>query len=130
MQVQSQELKLLSEVGLMACVRGDIPAALAIFEAIGHERPQSPMAYIGSAVALLQQGQLQEAIDCLEKGAGQVGPQDQCELHAFLGLTYLLDKRYAQAEKALALAGSVPLGGTLRRAIDGLKLQDGGMPCS
>ncbi len=120
MQVQAQELRLLSELGTIAAQQRDLPGALEIFAAIGQERPQAPVAYSGPALAHLYAGQLAEAIRCLDEGVQRVRPEDQPALHALQGAIWLMTQRREDCERALALAGDLPLARSVRRELDAL----------
>lgn len=115
MQLDSEELRLLAQVGLMAARRSDPAAALAIFDAIEQERPEAPIAFIGPAIVHLQAQRYAEAIRCLERGLERVPAGDRAELNAFLAMACRLDGRHDQCERALGMAQGVPLASALQR---------------
>ncbi len=115
MQLTPDEIRLLAQVGLMAASRSDLESATKVFAAVEQERPKASIAFVGSAIAHLQVGDLQGSIHCLERGLTRVDAAERSELYAFLALAYRLGGLHDHSEKALKSAGSVPLAQGLRR---------------
>ena len=119
MQLHSEELRLLAQLGLMAAGQRDESAAIAIFSLIELARPQAAYTFIGPAMNHLYAGRCIDAIRCLERGLEMVAAEDRPELHALLAVACRFDMRHGQCERALAQAGDVPIAQALRREIAG-----------
>lgn len=115
MEITSEELQLLAQVGLIATRRHDSAAVTAIFSCIEQARPTSPIAFIGPALGHLWQGRGSEAIACLERGLARVEEGDRCVMQAFIAMACHAYGRSAQCDRALGLAGEEPIAVALRR---------------
>ena len=104
--LQSEEIRLLTEVGFLAGARGDLRAACVIFDALELCRPQASFPYIGLSMALLNAGAKDEAVRVLDRGLAMVQNADAAEVQAFRGLALRLAGRGAASERAIAAAGN------------------------
>ena len=111
---ESNDIRLLAEVGFLAAARGDIRNAEAIFRGLERVRPAANFPYVGLAAALMNGGRLDEAVQVLDRGLTSVGPQDQAELQAFRALVLQLGGRTSESRRALVLAGDLPLARAMR----------------
>lgn len=68
MEVTSDTAKLLLEIGLMAAWRGDTIDARTILEGLQPSRPESPYPNVGLAVAYMNEGRFELAVQVLEDG--------------------------------------------------------------
>ena len=98
--VTSEQVRLLTEVGMVAAGRGFPRQAREIFEGLRILRPERPFPYVGLAVASLNAGDANEAVRILEREGLAACPGDP-ELRAFLGLALQLAQRRAEGERVL-----------------------------
>lgn len=112
--IDSTDIRLLAEVGFLAAARGDIRNAQAIFLALERLRPAASFPYVGMAAALMNAGKPDEAVQVLDRGLRAAGPQEQEELQAFRGLALHLAGRASESQRALQLAGDLPLARVMR----------------
>lgn len=117
--ITPEQVRTLTEVGMMAAGHGYTAEATAIFESLRVLRPQRPFAYVGLAVTSLNSGKPEEAVRVLER-EGLVACPGDGEIRAFLGLALRLAQRPAEAQRVLeALLAEQPEadGARLARAL-------------
>lgn len=101
--LQSDEVKLLVQVGFLASGYADVPRAENIFHALMLFRPKKAVAYIGVATALMNAGAAGEAARRLE--AIRLPNQEEEDLiRTFHGLALRLDGRQSESVKMLRTA--------------------------
>lgn len=129
--LDSDEIRLLTEVGFVAAGAAQVGRAEEIFSALAHLRPQRAFPYIGWAVAHLNAGQAQEAVNVLDraKAAGRLGPDsaELVEIETFRGLALQMASRTAESRRALEWAAAREESsstGRLARRLLGLELVD------
>jgi predicted Zn-dependent protease len=97
--LNSDDLRLLAEIGFMGAQSGQAPAARALFEALAVLRPQSTLPHIGLAQAAMGANKNAEGVrilrEALTKHPGDV------ELMAFLGLALHAAGESAEARKTM-----------------------------
>lgn len=97
MEISSELLKKLSQIGYMACMKGYVKEGGIIMDGVNGVRPDHPPILIGVAIARITAAQYQEAVDILKL---KVLNQDPSNLTAkcFLGIALfeLGDKKQAQ----------------------------------
>ncbi|HTH80749.1 MAG TPA: tetratricopeptide repeat protein [Ramlibacter sp.] len=97
--LDSDDLRILAEIGFMGAQSGQAPAARALFEALAVLRPLSTLPHIGLAQAAMGANKNQEGVrilrEALKKHPGDV------ELTAFLGLALHASGEAAQARKMM-----------------------------
>ncbi|MCD0457878.1 tetratricopeptide repeat protein [Roseiconus lacunae] len=67
MQLTTEQVRLLFEVGIMAAWQGDTTEARAIMDGIQAARPDSTAPIIGIAISLMNEGDLVQAANVLEQ---------------------------------------------------------------
>ncbi len=113
----SDDVQLLTQVGFLAAGRGDVAAALRIFEALALLRPDRSFAFVGLTIALLNAGRASEAVQRLDTVHLPGGPESDM-LEAFKGLalqfaerrgesTYVLRRVAGRARQAGASEGAL-----------------------
>lgn len=107
--LDSDEIKLLTEVGFLSASRGDVSRSERIFGALIQVRPQRAFAYIGLAVAYMNARRNDDAVLLLERARNLVTHVELGELNAILGLALQLAARRAESVRALEAAGSTGL---------------------
>ena len=115
----SDDIRLLTEIGFLAAGRGDLARAEAIFGALLALRPAKATGHVGIAMALLNRGRFADAAQRLDAVVLPPG-EDRDLVRAIQGLALQLDRRQAEATRLLrALAGQTapPQGQT-----DGMRL--------
>ena len=110
----STDIRLLTEVGFLAAARGDTRRADVIFRALERVRPAASFPYVGMAAALMNVGRYDEAAGELGRGLMVEGLQDPQELQAFRALALQLAGRTSESQRALHLAGDMPLAQAMR----------------
>ncbi len=97
MEINSELLKKLSQVGYMACMKGYTKEGEIIMEGVNGARPDQAPVLIGVAIARITSAKYQEAVDILE---GNILSRDPNNLTAkcFLGIALfeLGQKKQAQ----------------------------------
>lgn len=107
--MQPDDIRLLAAVGFVAAGRGDVARARRIFAALVRLRPQRSFAHIGWAMACLNAGRPQEALDVLSAAVEVNDPQERHELDAYRGLALQLAGHSAQSLQVLQGAGDSSL---------------------
>jgi Flp pilus assembly protein TadD len=114
--VTPEQVRTLTEIGMMAAGYGYTAEAITIFESLRVLRPQRPFAYVGLAVASLNSGKPEEAVRVLEREGLAACPGDG-DIRAFLGLALQLAQRPSDARRVLeALLAEQPEGEAARMA--------------
>lgn len=109
MQIEPEELRVLTQIGFIAAAQARVAQAEAIFAAVEMERPANAAAYVGLAMAYLVNGRVNDALLAIDRGLRAEGQADVAELHAFRGLALQLAGRTTESAKALRQAGAQPL---------------------
>ncbi|MHA3904750.1 hypothetical protein ACTPOE_14625 [Castellaniella sp. WN] len=118
--LEAADAHFLTEVGMLAASRGDVPHADAIFNALRRARPDRAYPLVGLAVARLNAGRAAEAARLFED-ADFVDPEERALARAWRGLALQLSGRVAESRRALADAAALPgEGGLLARRMLGL----------
>ena len=113
LSLDSNEIRLLTEIGFLAAGRGDVARAERIFGALQLLRPQRAFAPIGLAMAYMNAGRHDEAAGVLARAAEQVEAAEQAELDVFRGLALQLAGRSSESVRALKSAGKNHLAHTM-----------------
>lgn len=98
--LQSDEVRLLTEVGFVAAGIGALAHAESIFGALKLIRPHRAFPFVGQAVALLNRGQAEAAVTLLESARGE-NQDEQAMLDAWRGFALAQAGRAAQSEALL-----------------------------
>ena len=96
----SAQVRTLTEIGMIAAGRGLPAEAQAIFESLRVLRPRRAFPYIGLALARLNAGRPEEAVELLERDGLGACPGDP-DLRAFLGLALKLAQRPAESRRVI-----------------------------
>ena len=99
-ELSPEQIRLLTEIGMMAAQQGLPAKAEAIFQALRILRPQQPGSYVGLAMVRMNSGLNDEAIRVLERDGLAACPDDP-DIRVFLGLALRLAKRAAESERML-----------------------------
>lgn len=99
----------MTEIGLLAAGRGDVPRSEVIFGALQRLRADRGFAWVGLALCYLNAGRADDGARLLERHADFVVPEDRPEMHAFRALALQLAGRHSESRRALAAAGNHPL---------------------
>jgi len=111
-----EQVRTLTEIGMMAAGHGYTAEATAIFESLRVLRPNRPFAYVGLAVTSMNSGKPDEAVRVLESEGLAACPGDG-DIRAFLGLALTLSQRSAEARRVLeALLAEQPEAESARMA--------------
>ena len=117
--LEADDARFLTEIGMLAAGRGDVPHADAIFEALRRLRPQRAYPLVGLAVARLNAGQAEEAVRLLESVV-LTDPEEHAVVRAWCGLALQLAGRSTESRKVLNEAAALPGdGGVLARQMLG-----------
>jgi len=96
----SQDVRLLTEIGFLAAVKGDVMRAEKIFSALLLFRPGKAFAHVGLAVALMNAGRAGDAVAHLTAATPDPG-EDAEMVQTMLGLALQLDGRSHQSQQVL-----------------------------
>lgn len=107
--LQPEDIRLLTEVGLLAAARADRKAATAIFSALERLRPGRAFPYAGQAMAQMNARQYDAAALTLQRGQQQVQGDDLADLRALRAVALRLAGRAAESEREARDAGMHPL---------------------
>ena len=94
------DLQLLTQVGFLAAVRGDLRRALRIFEALALLRPERAFPFVGLVTAFMHSGRASEAVARLQAVCLPAGPESDM-LEAFRGLALQLAGRQSESTYVL-----------------------------
>jgi predicted Zn-dependent protease len=114
-QVDTETVRLLTEIGFMAMSRGKQREAEAIFAGVQAVRPKSETPAIGLALTRIGARKLDEAIRILRDDALARNP-DSAEAKCYLGMALKLAGRASEADKVLREAAGAATGETKARA--------------
>jgi thioredoxin-like negative regulator of GroEL len=112
--LDSNDIRLLTEVGFLASARADVPRAEAIFGALACVRPDRNFAYVGLAMAYLNAGRADEAAQVLGRGAGLVNAQEAPVLEAVRALALQMAGRAAESQRVLLAAAPTRLASVMQ----------------
>jgi predicted Zn-dependent protease len=104
--LSDDELRLLAEIGFMACNIRNAPKARAIFEGLNELRPGHPSVIVGFAVVHMAKRQWEDAVRVLR--AGQQANQQDEDLAMMLGIALLEAKRVDEGHKVLKTLAAAP----------------------
>jgi hypothetical protein len=96
----SAEIRLLAEIGFLACGAGHSRAARLIFEGLKVLRPDRSFPYIGMALSRIEAGANDEAIRILREEGLRASPGNE-ELQVFLGLALTAARRPSESARIL-----------------------------
>jgi predicted Zn-dependent protease len=119
-QIDTQTVRLLTEIGFMAMSRGKAREAEAIFAGVQAARPESETPAIGLALTRIGARKLDDAIRILREEALTRKPES-AEAKCYLGLALKLAGRSSEAEKVLREAAGAATGETKAMAESLLK---------
>ena len=111
--LDSEEIQLLAQVGMLASARADVASALAIHEALMLLRPDRDFAYAGLAVCFLNAGRSDEAVRLLEQAVLNVRPGDLPDIKALLALALQQAGRLSESRRVAREAGHAVLARTM-----------------
>jgi predicted Zn-dependent protease len=125
----SDELRLIGEIGFMACRSRNGKAATAIFTGLRELRPRHAFVFIGLAMARLCIGQPEEAVRILRDEALVLQPDDP-ELQVFLAIALKEALRVGESRRVLQglVQGPEEAPAVKRLAATLLAEQEGGLP--
>ena len=98
--LESHDVRLLTGVGFLAAARGDVRRSEVIFGALERIRPAGAYCYVGLAMAYLNAGRGDDAVQVLQRGLSAVEPDDQGDVQAFRGLALQLAGRASASRRA------------------------------
>ncbi|QKV54384.1 hypothetical protein [Comamonas antarctica] len=94
------DVQLLIQVGFLAAGRGDVAAALRIFEALAVLRPEQAFAFVGLGSALMNAGRAGEAVQRLQAVSLPPGAEADM-LDSFKALALQLAGRHSESRSLL-----------------------------
>jgi hypothetical protein len=112
-----EDLQTLARVGFLAGASGNADAVQKIVAALELARPTAALPYVVQAMALLHQGDPDEAVLALDRGLAVQGQQDTGDLHAYRAFALYAAKRTGEARRELALAGDHPVAIEMTKAL-------------
>ena len=98
--LSSDEVRLIGEIGFMACRARHVKAALAIFQGLEPLRPDRVFIYVGMALARMAAGNPDEAVRLLREEGLRKLPGDE-ELMVFLALALQEARRANDSRRVL-----------------------------
>ncbi|CAK0781504.1 conserved hypothetical protein [Gammaproteobacteria bacterium] len=105
LEIASEWVRRVGEIGLLAAGHGEIEAAHRIFDGMVAIRPDSEYPWIGKAIAELQAGRVTEASRLLRDEALKRNPKS-LEAQAFLGLALTRAGFASEAETTLRVVSA------------------------
>jgi|SRR5690554_3609258 len=103
--LDSDEIRLLMEVGTVLAGSGKTEPACRVFDALSLLRPERAFPYVGHAMALLNGGRAEEACRVLRHAAPLVG-EELPTVQAFLGFALHCAGRTAESQRVLTAAAA------------------------
>ena len=100
MEVSSQAVQILTEIGMASAAHGLIPPALAIFEGIGAVRPDAEGPALGMAITQISSRSYDDAAKTLREQVLTKHP-NSIEAKMFLGLALKQAGRNAECDNVL-----------------------------
>jgi hypothetical protein len=114
--LDTDEIRLLHEVGLLAGARADIKSAHAIFGALELFRPSSCFPYVGLAMAQINRREHRDALVTLDRGLMMIDDEEKRRtLHAYRALALHLSGRIAERDCAIDAAQGHPMAVSLSK---------------
>ncbi|WP_077001583.1 M48 family metallopeptidase [Variovorax sp. KK3] len=101
------ELRLLAEIGFMACTTRHARQAHAIFEGLNLLRPGHASVVIGLAMVSMCKGQFEDAVRVLREDGLHKHPHDE-DVQLMLGIALLEAKRTTEGQKVLQALATAP----------------------
>jgi hypothetical protein len=98
--LNTNEIRLLMEIGFMSCGSGNTVAANSIFSGLLAVRPKAPQCFIGLAMARIEAGAAQDAVSLL-RSASHFPFAKTIEYKIFIALSLIAAKRRDEAEREL-----------------------------
>jgi len=102
-----EDIRLLAEIGYLACGAGRLKSAREIFEGLHVLRPDRAFPFIGLAMASMAAGAPQDAVSVL-RDRGLVASPDDNEIKVFLGLALTLASRNHESRRILSEVAAAP----------------------
>ena len=99
--LQSDDLRLIAEIGFIGAECGQVSAARALFEGLRELRPDSTLPFIGLAMADMGSNRAADAVRMLREEALKAHPDDP-ELMTFLGWALQGAKQASESHKVLS----------------------------
>lgn len=93
---ESDDVQLLTQAGFLAAGRGNVAAALRIFEALALLRPEQAFGFVGLGSALMNAGRVNEAVQRLQSVRLPPGPEADM-LDSFKGVALQLAGRHSES---------------------------------
>lgn len=116
--LSAEDVRLLTEVGMVGAGARLHTDALALFEALAVLRPWRDFAWIGQVAVWLNRGQAEEAVRVLQQGCQCVAqapdvhqrahPTDLTLLTAFLGFALHMARRTAESRQTMSTVLTMP----------------------
>lgn len=113
--LDSDEIRLLTEVGMVLAGAGKTAPAVRLFDALAGLRPTRAFPYVGKAMALINAERAEEAVATL-RHALPLAEAEAPTLQAFLGFALHLAGHSAESQRQLARAAQADA------SIDGVRL--------
>lgn len=113
--LNSEEIRLLTEVGFLAAALGNVPRAETIFCALERVRPTRAFPYVGLATCYMNAARPDDAVRALDRGAPSVTPDDFAVLEALRALALQLAGRRSESLRAARAASDAPLAQAMLR---------------
>jgi tetratricopeptide (TPR) repeat protein len=101
MEIDSELLKLLMEIGFLAGDKGRLPEAQTIFEGVSKARPQSAYPYIGTAYVAMNKSEFEKAIAILRDAPHQDAKEKEIS-GGFLGMALKFAGYNEEAQRVLS----------------------------
>jgi len=99
--VRTEVVQLLMEAGFLAVGKGMFPQATAIFAGVAAVRPESELPIVGQAIAQMNSGRADDAIQTLKNKALVLNPDSQIA-RSFLGLALKIGGFQAESRALLS----------------------------
>jgi Flp pilus assembly protein TadD len=99
MKIDSDVIQLLSQIGYLACLKGDVANGQMIMDSVEMNSDRHPSAMIGVAISRIYAGQYTEAVSTLKNKVLNVEP-DNMTAKTFLGIAL---SESGESEEAFAL---------------------------
>jgi len=98
MKINRETLQLLSQIGFLACLKGEAKNGKVIMDGVEMNAEYNPSVMMGVAISRIHTGQYKEAISTLKNNVLRLEP-DSIEAKTFLGIA--LNKAGRRAEAAV-----------------------------
>lgn len=103
--LEASDAHMLAEVGMLAASRGDVSRADIVFGGLRAARPNRAYPLVGMAVARLNAGRANDAVQLLEP-VRLVEPEEQTLVQAWRGFALQLAGRRAESNRVLGEAAA------------------------